>query len=64
MMSEFRLGVVIVWITMPLAGCASIVGDADTGPNPGGGFYTGPNINVGHINPPWFHETGALAERP
>jgi hypothetical protein len=25
--------------------------DANAGPNPGGGFYSGPNINVGRINP-------------
>jgi hypothetical protein len=34
-----------------LAGCASVVGDANAGPDPGGGFYDGPNINVGHLNP-------------
>lgn len=33
------------------SGCASAVGDADAGPNPGGGFYDGNNINVGQINP-------------
>jgi hypothetical protein len=26
-------------------------GDASAGPNPGGGFYGGPNLNVGRINP-------------
>ena len=25
--------------------------DASAGPNPGGGFYDGPNVNVGRINP-------------
>jgi hypothetical protein len=25
--------------------------DANAGPNPGGGFYGPPNINVGYINP-------------
>jgi hypothetical protein len=25
--------------------------DASAGPNPGGGFYTAPNINIGYINP-------------
>ena len=25
--------------------------DARAGPNPGGGFYRPPNINIGHINP-------------
>jgi hypothetical protein len=33
-----------------LAGCSSLKGDASVGPNPGGGFYEGPNMNVGHIN--------------
>jgi len=32
-------------------GCGSVTGDADAGPNPGGGFYDGSNINVGQINP-------------
>jgi hypothetical protein len=39
------------------------VGGADVGPNPGG-FYTGPNINVGQINPPSFYQSQELAERP
>jgi hypothetical protein len=26
-------------------------GDANGGPNPGGGFYGAPNLNVGRINP-------------
>jgi hypothetical protein len=26
-------------------------GDSHPGPNPGGGFYGPPNLNVGHINP-------------
>jgi hypothetical protein len=38
-------------LAMLLAGCAAAGGNADAGPNPGGGFYDGPNINVGHINP-------------
>jgi hypothetical protein len=33
------------------AACSSAVGDADAGPNPGGGYYGGPNANVGHVNP-------------
>jgi hypothetical protein len=66
---KFALEVVVSLATllclgMLLAGCASAVGDADAGPNPGGGFYTGPNINVGHINPPSFYQGHALAERP
>jgi hypothetical protein len=31
-------------------------GDADLGPDPGGGFYDGGNINVGQINPQWAHD--------
>jgi uncharacterized protein YceK len=54
----------LLCLAMLLAGCGSVVGDADAGPNPGGGFYTGPNMNVGQINPPGFHQGHALAERP
>jgi len=50
-MNKFRLGLVVVGLATLLAGCASAVGDADVGPDPGGGFYYGSNINVGHINP-------------
>ncbi len=50
-MSDFRRGLAAICLSMLLAGCASVAGDADAGPNPGGGFYTGSNINVGHINP-------------
>lgn len=42
---------VIACLTMLLAACSSAIGDADAGPNPGGGYYDGPNINVGHVNP-------------
>ena len=28
-----------------------VPGEASAGPNPGGGFYGAPNINVGRINP-------------
>jgi hypothetical protein len=28
-----------------------LTGDANAGPNPGGGFYGAPNLNVGRINP-------------
>jgi hypothetical protein len=34
--------------------------NASAGPNPGGGFYGPPNVNVGYINPKW---EGALALR-
>ena len=54
----------LLCLVMVLAGCTTAVGDADAGPNPGGGFYTGPNINVGQINPPSFHGGHELAARP
>jgi hypothetical protein len=39
-------------LAMLLAGCgASLRGDASAGPNPGGGFYGAPNIDIGRINP-------------
>ena len=50
-MNKLRLGLAVVGLTTLLAGCASAVGDADAGPDPGGGFYYGSNISVGHINP-------------
>ena len=34
-----------------LAGCGTMAGDASLGPNPGGGFYGAPNLNVGKVNP-------------
>ncbi len=43
-MNKLRLGLAVVGLTTLLAGCASAVGDADAGPDPGGGFYY-------HINP-------------
>ena len=63
-MDTLRLGFAVVGLAMLLAGCASGVGNADAGPNPGGGFYTGPNINVGQINPPSFYQGRTLATRP
>jgi len=56
-MSKFRLGLAVICLGMLLTACASVVGDADAGPDPGGGFYDGPNMNVGHINPSGFHYT-------
>jgi hypothetical protein len=50
-MKNLRFAVVIACLTMLLAACSSAVGDADSGPNPGGGYYDGPNVNVGHVNP-------------
>jgi hypothetical protein len=50
-MTDLRRGLAVLCLSVLLAGCASVVGDANAGPDPGGGFYDGPNINVGHINP-------------
>jgi hypothetical protein len=50
-MNDLKSGLAVICLAMLLAGCAGTVGNADAGPNPGGGFYDGPNINVGHINP-------------
>ncbi len=41
----------VIWIALLLAGCGSVAGDARLGPNPGGGFYGAPNLNVGRVNP-------------
>ena len=46
------LGPATILLAILLAGCGgSSRGDANAGPNPGGGFYDGPNLNVGLINP-------------
>jgi hypothetical protein len=50
-MNNLKNGLAVICLAMLLAGCARAVGNADVGPDPGGGFYDGPNINVGHINP-------------
>jgi hypothetical protein len=50
-MAYLKRGLAVICLSALLAACASVVGDADAGPNPGGGFYDGPNLNVGHINP-------------
>ncbi len=50
-MKKHRSELAAICLAMLLVGCTSVVGDADLGPNPGGGFYDGGNINVGHINP-------------
>jgi hypothetical protein len=42
----------MILLAILLAGCGGpLRGDANAGPNPGGGFYDGPNLNVGRINP-------------
>jgi len=50
-MNDLKNGLAVICLAMLLAGCAGVVGNADAGPDPGGGFYDGSNINVGHINP-------------
>jgi hypothetical protein len=47
-----KLALVVVCLATLLAGCGgSLRGDANAGPNPGGGFYGAPNIDIGRINP-------------
>jgi hypothetical protein len=36
---------------LALAALWQFHGDADAGPNPGGGYYGEPNINVGRVKP-------------
>jgi len=40
-----------------------MVGNAELGADPGG-FYAGPNMNAGQMNPSSFHQGQTLAERP
>jgi hypothetical protein len=49
-MDDLKSGLAVICLAMLLAGCVGAVG-ADAGPNPGGGFYDGSNVNVGHVNP-------------
>jgi hypothetical protein len=47
-----KLGLAMILLAILLAGCGgSLRGDASAGPNPGGGFYGAPNIDIGRINP-------------
>ena len=47
-----KLAPAVICIAILLTGCGSpLRPDANAGPNPGGGFYGAPNINVGRINP-------------
>jgi hypothetical protein len=46
-----RIGLVAIGIPLLLAGCGAVAGNAGLGPNPGGGFYGAPNLNVGRVNP-------------
>jgi hypothetical protein len=50
-MKRVQFGLAVICLLALLSGCAATVGDADAGPDPGGGFYDGGNINVGHVNP-------------
>jgi hypothetical protein len=46
-----KLALAMLFFVLP-AGCGgSLRGDAGAGPNPDGGFYGAPNINVGRIKP-------------
>jgi hypothetical protein len=49
-MLKLRPPIVAILLSLLLSACGG-VGNADLGPNPGGGFYDGPNLNVGQINP-------------
>ena len=47
-----KSGAVTMLLELLLAGCGGAVrGGASAGPNPGGGFYGAPNIDIGRINP-------------
>jgi uncharacterized protein YceK len=50
-MNKISSGLIVWLLTALLGGCASVIGNADAGPDPGGGYYDGSNMNVGHINP-------------
>jgi hypothetical protein len=63
-MNNLRTAAATVCLAILLAGCVPAPGDASAGPNPGGGFFTGPNINVGQVNPPGFMPYRSLAQRP
>jgi hypothetical protein len=49
-MTKPRSAIPALFIALPLSACGG-VGDASLGPDPGGGFYDGGNINVGQIDP-------------
>ena len=47
-----KIGLAVLCLAILLAGCGgSFGGNASAGPNPGGGFYGAPNIDIGRINP-------------
>jgi hypothetical protein len=49
-MTKLRLAIAALFLPLLLVACTG-AGDTDLGPNPGGGFYDGQNINVGQVNP-------------
>jgi hypothetical protein len=49
-MNGFRSGLSVWLLATLLGGRASVIGNADAGPDPEGGYYDGSNMNVGHIN--------------
>ncbi|MBO0738670.1 MAG: hypothetical protein J2P48_19210 [Alphaproteobacteria bacterium] len=61
---SLRIGAAMVCLAILSAGCAPAAGDASAGPNPGGGYFSGPNINVGQVNPPGFTPYHGPAQRP
>jgi hypothetical protein len=47
-----NISILTICLVLLLGGCGgSMRGDASAGPNPGGGFYGAPNIDIGRINP-------------
>jgi len=50
-MRTLRSSPVVVVLTILLAGCGSAGGNANLGPDPGGGFYCAHNAYEGCVNP-------------
>ncbi len=48
---DLRLAPLAVVLAALLAGCGSAGGNANLGPNPGGGFYCPNNVYEGCVNP-------------
>lgn len=45
-----KTGLALLFLAVLLTGCGgSLQGDASAGPNPGGGYYGAPNIDIGRI---------------
>lgn len=47
-MNNLRFGLPAIGLAMLLAACTPALRDA--GPNPGGSFYDGPNVDVGQVS--------------